>query len=273
MCNRFIMVLCVALCLGACDPETVMRELGRTSSGGLTDSRIAQGLKEALRVGTDHAVMCTGKRDGYFGNNLIKILLPESVQRLDQGLRLVGYGQKIDAFVLSMNRAAEQAAPKAKSIFIDAILAMTFEDARRILNGRETAATDFFKAKTSQQLYDAFRPVITSSMNRVGTIKQYNALLGRARQPDSLRAEGVRLATNQEIPDWTQYPRYSRVTGHSRRLGTATNRDVVHAHATPGILAPDCDGRLSVCRGHHTTRYWRRFPQSILVRFDVVIRA
>ena len=63
-------VVCVALCLGACDPETVMRELGRATSGELTDSRIAQGLKEALRVGTDHAVTRTGKRDGYFGNNL-----------------------------------------------------------------------------------------------------------------------------------------------------------------------------------------------------------
>ena len=189
--SRFIMVLWVALCLGACDPETVMRELNRASSGGLTDSRIAQGLKEALRVGTDHAVTRTGKRDGYFGNDLIKILLPESVQKLDQSLRLVGYGSQIDAFVLSMNRAAEQAAPKAKSIFIDAILAMTFDDARRILNGGETAATDFFKDKTSQQLYNTFRPVITSSMNRVGTVKQYNALLGRAKQIPFVKTESL----------------------------------------------------------------------------------
>jgi hypothetical protein len=171
-----------------------MRELARTSSsGGLTDSRIAQGLKEALRVGTDHAVTRTSKRDGYFGNELIKILLPESVQKLDQGLRLVGYGQQIDAFVLSMNRAAEQAAPQAKSIFIDAILAMSFDDARRILNGGETAATDFFKAKTSRQLYDAFRPVITTSMHRVGTAKQYDALLGRAQQIPFVKAEALDL--------------------------------------------------------------------------------
>ena len=189
--RRCIGLICLALCLGGCDPDTVMRELSRPSSGELTDSRIAQGLQEALRVGTERAVTHTSKRDGYFGNALIKILLPPAVQKLDQGLRLVGYGPQIDAFVLSMNRAAEQAAPKAKSIFIDAIFAMSFDDARRILNGGETAATDFFKAKTHYQLYNAFRPVITSAMNRIGTVRQYNALLDRAKLIPFVKTESL----------------------------------------------------------------------------------
>ena len=189
--SRCIGVMCLALCLAGCDPDTVMRELSRPSSGELTDSSIAQGLQEALRVGTDRAVTRTSKRDGYFGNALIKILLPPSVQKLDQGLRLVGYGPQIDAFVLSMNRAAEQAAPKAKSIFIDAIFGMSFDDARRILNGGNTAATDFFKAKTTYQLYNAFRPVITSSMNRIGAVRQYNALLDRAKQLPFVQTESL----------------------------------------------------------------------------------
>jgi hypothetical protein len=154
-----------------------LRGLGTTAPGGLSQSRAADGLKEALRVGTDHAVLRTGKTDGYFGNPLIKILLPDELQMLDKGLRLAGYGPQVDEFILSMNRAAEKAAPQAKQIFLNAITSMTFEDALKILNGGETAATDFFKRKTSQSLYNTFRPIVDKSMNQVGTVQKYNAMV------------------------------------------------------------------------------------------------
>ena len=95
------------------------------------------------------------------------------------GLRAVGYGPQVDEFVLSMNRAAEQAAPAAKDIFWNAIGEMTFEDVRKIWSGHETAATDYFKGKTSDRLAAAFRPVVDRAMNEVGVTRQYKELVGR----------------------------------------------------------------------------------------------
>jgi len=95
------------------------------------------------------------------------------------GLRAVGYGPQVDEFVLSMNRAAERAAPAAKDIFWNAIGEMTFEDVRKIWSGHETAATDYFKGKTSDRLAAAFRPVVDRAMNEVGVTRQYKELVGR----------------------------------------------------------------------------------------------
>jgi hypothetical protein len=154
---------------------------GVPGTGSLGEVRIGQALKEALQVGTANAVQLTGRTDGYFRNEAIKILLPERLRALDRGLRLVGYGPQIDELVLGMNRAAEQAAPAAKEIFWGAIGEMTIDDGKRILDGSPTAATDYFKAKTTAQLTMAFRPVVEKSMSQVGVTRQYNELLGRAR--------------------------------------------------------------------------------------------
>jgi hypothetical protein len=156
--------------------DQIQKRLGLGSSSGLSDSKIASGLKEALQVGAGNAVKLTGRTDGYFGNPAIKILMPSNLRTLEKGLRAVGYGPKIDDFVLSMNRSAEAAAPAAKKIFEDAILAMTFEDARKILSGGDTAATDYFKAKTTDRLTAAFQPVVEKTMDQNGVTKQYKAL-------------------------------------------------------------------------------------------------
>jgi hypothetical protein len=145
----------------------------------LPDAKIADGLKEALKVATEKTVSLTGKTDGYFANQAIKILMPDKLKSLESGLRAVGYGSQIDEFVLSMNRAAESAAPQAKQIFLDAIGKMSFDDARKILNGSNTAATDFFKSKTTPQLTTAFKPAVSKSMNDVGVTRQYKDLVGR----------------------------------------------------------------------------------------------
>ncbi|MFQ5961519.1 MAG: DUF4197 domain-containing protein, partial [Candidatus Methylomirabilales bacterium] len=143
----------------------ILRGLGLGQPGGLNDAKIASGLKEALQIGTQNAVNLTGRLDGYFRNEAIKILMPEDLETLEKGLRLVGYGPRVDEFVLSMNRAAERAAPRAKAIFWDAIGEMSFEDARKILNGGDTAATDSFQDKTTDRLTAAFRPVVDQAMN------------------------------------------------------------------------------------------------------------
>ena len=148
------------------------------SKSKLSNTDIVAGLKEALKVGSDNAVLLTGKTDGYFGNEAIKILMPEQLRTVEKGLRTLGQGAKIDEFVLSMNRAAEKAAPAAKDIFWNAITGMSIEDARKILSGGDTAATDYFKAKTSEALTAAFRPVVEESMKEVGVVQQYKQLQG-----------------------------------------------------------------------------------------------
>lgn len=160
----------------------ILRGLGLSSpAGALTDDRIAAGLREALRVSTEHAVALTGRVDGYFANEAIRILMPERLRTLERGLRAVGYGAQVDEFVLGMNRAAERAAPHARQIFVDAVQAMTIDDARRVLGGGETAATDYFRTKTTDRLTAAFRPVVEQAMGEVGVTRQYRELLGRAR--------------------------------------------------------------------------------------------
>jgi len=159
--------------------DRIFKGLGIGQKSGLTDAKIGSGLKEALKVGTENTVNLTGKTDGYFLNQAIKILMPEKLQTLEKGLKMVGYGPQIEEFVLSMNRAAEQAAPYAKQIFWDAIGEMSFEDARKILTGNDTAATQYFKDKTTGKLTTAFQPVVEKSMNEVGVTRQYNELLGR----------------------------------------------------------------------------------------------
>jgi hypothetical protein len=148
------------------------------TSGTLNETTIAAGLKEALQVGTGNAVTLTGKMDGYLRNQAIKILMPEQLQAFEKGLRTFGFGPQVDDFVTSMNRAAERAAPQAKQIFLNAISDMTFADAKQILNGSQTAATDYFRAKTSERLTAAFRPQVEKAMNEAGVTRQYKELVG-----------------------------------------------------------------------------------------------
>jgi hypothetical protein len=160
--------------------EELLRGLGVPApQSGLSEAKVVSGLKEALQVGTQNAVNLTGKTDGYLANQAIKILMPEKLRTLETGLRAVGYGSKVDEFILSMNRAAERAAPSAKQIFWDAIGAMSFDDARKILGGNETAATEYFRGKTSDKLTTAFRPIVERATSEVGVTRQYKELIGR----------------------------------------------------------------------------------------------
>jgi Protein of unknown function (DUF4197) len=169
--------------------NTILEGLGAGQTGSLSDARIGAGLKEALEVATEKSVASTGRVDGFFANQAIKILMPDKLKPVESGLRAIGYGPNVDEFVLSMNRAAERAAPAARPIFLDAIKTMTFDDARRILTGGSTAATDFFKTKTTDQLRTAFRPAVDQAMGEVGVARQYNELVGRFQAIPFARAE------------------------------------------------------------------------------------
>ncbi len=188
------LVLAAALLFAA--PAEVQLEQAIKKLGGkdeLSQEKIASGLKEALQVGTENAVRSTGRLDGYFGNPKIKIPMPEKLQTMEKGLRAVGQGDPVDEFVLSMNRAAERAAPEAKAIFWDAIREMSFRDAEKILNGSDTAATDYFRRKTTERLAAAFRPIVSDAMNQVGVTRQYKELVGRAQSIPFLKTEDLDL--------------------------------------------------------------------------------
>jgi hypothetical protein len=160
--------------------DRLFKTLGGGEKGsGLSDVKIGSGLKEALKIGTENAVGFTGKQDGFFLNQAIKILMPEKLRTFEKGLRAVGYGPQVDELVLSMNRSAEKATPFAKQIFWDAIGEMTFDDVKKILSGNDTAATDYFKGKTTSKLTDVFKPIVSSAMNEVGVTRQYKELVGR----------------------------------------------------------------------------------------------
>jgi hypothetical protein len=150
------------------------------SSVGTGDAKTdTAGIKEALAVGTERAVNSLSRVDGYFGNAAVKILMPSSLQNVAEMARMVGYQKQVDEFILSMNRAAEAAAPLAARYFGDAIRDMTLEDARGIVTGGDTAATDFFSRKTRDRLYAAFKPVVSQKVDEVGATRAYKNMMGR----------------------------------------------------------------------------------------------
>ena len=137
------------------------------------------GIKEALAIGTEKAVKSLGRANGYFGNAAVKILMPSSLQKVAELARMAGYQKQVDEFILSMNRAAEAAVPVASRYFGDAIRDMTLEDVRGILTGGDTAATEFFRRKTSDKLYVEFKPIVSSKVDQVGATKAYKDMMGR----------------------------------------------------------------------------------------------
>jgi uncharacterized protein DUF4197 len=195
--RRLVLALAVVAIAGCAELNETLKQIPQTAgtAGGqpIGELRIGAALKQALQVGTENAVRLTGRTDGYFRNEAIKILLPEQLRSLASGLRTVGLGAQVDQLELGMNRAAERAASRAKQIFWDAIGAMTIDDARRILGGGDTAATEYFKAKTTAPLASEFRPIVEASMREVGVTRQYAELYRRAQAIPFLNVEAYDL--------------------------------------------------------------------------------
>jgi hypothetical protein len=165
----------------------VNKPASQTSSSGtgvdaLSGTDINAALKEALTRGADAAVAQLGVKDGFFGNPQLKIPLPKNLQKAEKAMRMVGMGQQADDLVLSMNRAAEAAVPEARVLLVDAVKQMTLEDARGILTGGQTSATDFFRRKTETQLTEHFLPIVKTTTDQVGLAQQYNRYAGMAAQ-------------------------------------------------------------------------------------------
>jgi hypothetical protein len=154
---------------------------------------VAAGLKEALTIGSQNAVKAGAQADGYFKNPAIKIPLPEKVQKVEKPLRKIGLSKQVDEFVLTMNRAAEKAAPQAKDIFVGAVKEMTIVDAITILKGGDTAATDYMRSKTYDRLYGAFKPTVTKAVMDVGVTKSYQQLVDKGKKSRLIKDESLDL--------------------------------------------------------------------------------
>lgn len=148
----------------------------------ISNSDATSGLRQALTDGSAAAVSLLGKENGFFGNPKVKIPLPPSMQRVEGAMRMVGMRKQADELVLSMNRAAEAAVPEARALLVDSVKKMSVQDAKGILTGGDTAATEYFKRTTQAQLTQRFLPIVRKATERVGLAQQYNNLATQGAQ-------------------------------------------------------------------------------------------
>ncbi len=176
-----VMTLALAIWLAGCStvaPEN-WNKLTGLFGGELSTSTIVAGLKEALRVGTERATDQLSAPGGYATNAAVKLLLPEQLDTAAKTLKRLGLGAYIDQFEAKMNEAAEKAAAQAVPVFVDAVKSMTIADAKAILHGGDTAATDYFRRQTQDRLRTMYTPIVRRTMDEVGTASTYNTLIDK----------------------------------------------------------------------------------------------
>lgn len=155
----------------------------------ISNAEAASGLKQALADGSAAAVAQLGVQDGFFANPKVKIPLPPAIQRIEAALRFAGMRKQADDLVLTMNRAAEAAVPEAKALLVDSVKRMSVQDAKGILTGGDTAATEYFRRTTQPQLTKRFLPIVKQQTDRVGLAEQYNSLAGQGMQLGLIRQD------------------------------------------------------------------------------------
>ena len=164
--------------LGCGELQQVVNQLPQSGTG-ISNSDIAEGLREALNMGIDKQVSKLTQTDGFYKNELVKILLPEELQKVDKTLRDIGLDNLADEGLKVLNRAAEEAVNEATPIFVDAVKGITFNDAKNILLGNDDAATQYLSNATQSELYTKFNPVIKSSFEKVGADVIWENLITR----------------------------------------------------------------------------------------------
>ena len=169
---------------------------GESGLPGIDNQMIGSGLKQALDFGIDKQVTKLTSTDGFYKNELVKILLPEELQKVDKTLRAIGLGSLADEGIKALNRAAEDAVSEATPIFVDAVKQITFNDVRTILLGTDNAATQYLEGKTNAALYNKFNPVIKNSFAKVGADQIWTNLIAKYNDLP---------LTNNVNPDLTDY--------------------------------------------------------------------
>jgi hypothetical protein len=159
----------------------------------ITSQEAASGLKAALEKGSTAAVATLGRSDGFFANPQVKIPLPDSMQRAERLMRRFGMGQQADELILTINRAAEAAVPEAKQLFVDSVRKMTVQDAKGILQGGDTAGTEYFRRSTQEQLRKRFLPIVKQATAKVDLAQQYNNFADKGVALGVVRKEDANL--------------------------------------------------------------------------------
>jgi len=163
------------------------------SLASLSNKDAVAGLKDALVQSADKAVGQLGAADGFLGNAKVKIPLPDSIKRVESGLRMLGMGRQADELVVSMNRAAEMAVKEATPILVDSVKKMSVQDAKGILTGGDDAATQYFRRNTSDQLTQRFLPIVKKMTAKVQLAEQYNSLAGQAASLGLVKQEDANI--------------------------------------------------------------------------------
>ncbi|HSP12940.1 MAG TPA: DUF4197 domain-containing protein [Salegentibacter sp.] len=146
---------------------------------GVSDTEISSGLRQALDFGIDKQVTKLTEENGFYSNELVRIGLPQELQKVDKTLRDVGLDALADEGLMVLNRAAEEAVKEATPIFVNAVREITFTDARNILLGSDNSATLYLTDKTEKQLYDSFNPVVEQSLDKVGATEVWRNIINR----------------------------------------------------------------------------------------------
>lgn len=169
------------------------RDARALSLADLSNRDAAAGLKAALEQGASVAVQRLGKTDGFWGNDRVRIPLPEWLQRGETALKLMGRGRDVEELKLGVNRAAEQAVPEAKSLLVNAVRTMSVQDAKSILTGGDDSVTKFFAEKTRAPLAARFLPIVTKVTDRIGLARQYNSLAGQGETLGLVKPQQARI--------------------------------------------------------------------------------
>ncbi|MBG6132504.1 hypothetical protein IWQ47_003524 [Aquimarina sp. EL_43] len=195
--KQIFSILAIFLLSSCAELQQVVNNLPQTTGGfGLSNIDISNGLREALDNGIDKQVTKLTQKDGFYRNQLVKILLPQELQKVDKTLRDIGLGKLADEGLKAINRAAEDAVKEATPIFVGAVKQITFNDAKQILLGNNRAATQYLESKTRSQLYQKFNPVINKSFSKVGADKIWSNII--------TKYNAIPL-TNNVNPDLTDY--------------------------------------------------------------------
>jgi len=161
--------------------------------GSLSNADAVSGLKDALTQGSAAAVSKLGVENGFLGNDKVRIPLPDALKRIEGGLRLLGMQKQAGELVTAMNRAAERAVPEAKALLVSAVKTMSVQDAKGILTGGDTAATEYFRKTTSGPLAAKFLPIVTKATAKVGLAEKYNKLAGKGAQLGLVDAKQAKI--------------------------------------------------------------------------------
>ena len=160
---------------------------------GISNQDAVQALKDALVQGSGKAVSQLSATDGFLGNPKVKIPLPDTIKRVESGLRMLGMGRQADELVVSMNRAAEMAVREATPLLVSSVKNMSVSDAKGILTGPDDAATQYFRRTTSDALTQRFLPIVKQATERVQLAQQYNALAGQVAQYGLISKEDANI--------------------------------------------------------------------------------